>query len=88
MSANSPSNIIPSFKKVKDPLTNLQNACEFVARLSFDQAKLKIQASVDGGTYANCTFEVLSNFPPMIRILGVTIPRDAYSHPVQFKMWH
>lgn len=88
MPATAPSNIIPSVKKVKDPLTNLQTACEFTARLAFEQAKLKIQAAVDGGTYNNCTFEVLSNYPPMIRILGVTIPRDAYSHPVQFKMWH
>lgn len=88
MPATAPSNIIPSVKKVKDPLTNLQTACEFTARLAFEQAKLKIQAAVDGGTYGNCTFEVLSNYPPMIRILGVTIPRDAYSHPVQFKMWH
>ena len=88
MPASAPSNIIPSFKKVKDPLTNLQTACEFSARLSFDQAKLKIQSSVDGGAFSDCTFEVLSNFPPMIRILGVTTPRDAYSHPVIFKMWH
>lgn len=88
MAANAPSNIIPSFKKVKDPLTNLQTACEFSARLSFDQAKLQIQASVDEGAFSDCTFEVLSNFPPMIRILGVTIPRDAYSHPVIFKLWH
>ena len=88
MAANAPSNIVISFKKVKDPLTNLQTSCEFTARLAFEQSKLKIQASVNGGAYGNCTFEVLSNYPPMIRILGVTIPRDAYSHPVIFKMWH
>lgn len=89
MPATPPSNIIPSFKKVKDPLTNLQTACEFTARLVFEQAKLRIQASVDDGeAYSACTFEVLSNYPPMIRILGVTIPRDGYSHPVVFRMWH
>lgn len=88
MPTTAPSVIIPSCKKIKDPLTGLQNSCEFTARLSFEQAKLKVQAVVDGLAPVNCTFEVISNFPPMIRIVGVTIPRDAYSHPVVFKMWH
>ncbi|MDG4551954.1 MAG: HU family DNA-binding protein [Candidatus Contendobacter sp.] len=95
MPAEAPSNIIPSVKKLKDPLTNLQTACEFTARLSFDANKLKIAHRVDDlsdnpptEAYTPSTFEVLSNFPPMIRILGVNVPRDGYSHPVIFKFWH
>lgn len=88
MAASAPSSIILSFKKIKDSLTNLQTSCEFTARLAFEQTKLKIQASVDGDVYTDCTFTVLSNYPPMIRINDITIPRDAYSHPVTFKMWH
>lgn len=88
MAANAPSNILVTYKKVKDPITNLQTSYEFTARLTFEQAKLRIQAQVDGGTFTDCAFDVLSNFPPMIRITGVQIPRDAYTHPVVFKMWH
>lgn len=88
MPATAPSLIIPAFKKVKDPLSNLQTSCEFTARLQFAPSKLRIKASVDGEAFAACTYDILSNFPPMIRINGITIPRDAYSHPVAFQMWH
>lgn len=88
MPAEAPSNILISFKKVKDSLSNLQTACEFTARLAFDANKLNITHSIDEAADAPCTFEVISNYPPMIRILGVTVPRDAYSHPVVFKMKH
>ena len=88
MPTTAPSNVIPTFNKIKDPLNGLQTSCEFTARLSFEQAKLKVQAVVDGLAPVNCTFEVISNFPPMIRMVGVVIPRDGYSHPVVFRMWH
>ncbi|MCP5158504.1 MAG: HU family DNA-binding protein [Gammaproteobacteria bacterium] len=88
MPLDAPSNIIPSFKKTKDPFTNLQTGCEFTVRLTFTQANLKVQAMIDGGAYEDCTFDVLSQYPPMIRVNGVTVPQDGLSHPVQFKFWH
>lgn len=83
-----PSNVIPAFKKVRDPFTNLQTDCEFTARLSFEEAQLHVKASIDGAAFADCTFDVLSNYPPMIRVNGITVPRDGLSHPVVLKFFH
>lgn len=88
MAIDAPSSVIPSFKKVKDPFTNLQTSCEFTARLAFDQAQLKVQASIDQAAFADCAFEVLSNYPPMIRVNGIAVPRDGLSHPVVLRFWH
>ena len=88
MAIAAPSNIVASVKKVKDALTGLQSGVEFTARLEFDSATLKIEATVDGISDGQKTFTTLSNYPPQIRIDGVNIPRDGLSHPVVFSFWH
>lgn len=88
MAINAPSNVVVSVKKVKDQLTNLQTGVEFTGRLDFDPSALKIAATIDGVADGEKTFTTLSNYPPQIRIDGVTIPRDGLSHPVIFSFWH
>ncbi len=88
MAIDAPSNLVVSVKKVKDPLSNLQTGVEFTARLDFDPASLKIEAIIDAVSAGEKTFTTLSNYPPQIRIDGVTVPRDGLSHPVVFNFWH
>jgi len=88
MPIDAPSNAIPNFKKTRDPFTNLQTGAEFTARLGFVESQLHVQASVDDGAFSDCTFDVISNYPPMIKVNGITIPQDGLTHPVEMKFWH
>ncbi|MCB1776539.1 MAG: HU family DNA-binding protein [Candidatus Competibacteraceae bacterium] len=88
MAIEAPSAIIASFKKIKDPFSNLQTGCEFTTRLSFVETQLNIQASIDGGAYVDCGFDIISNYPPAIRINGIVVPQDGLTHAVQIKAWH
>lgn len=83
-----PTNIVPTFKKVRDPFTNQQTGCEFTARLAYDAAMLKAAVAIDGGAFNPVTWSLLTAFPPTVKFNGVTIPRDGLSHVVQIKAWH
>ncbi|MCC8991726.1 MAG: HU family DNA-binding protein [Streptococcus sp.] len=83
-----PSNIVPAFKKVRDPFTNQQTGCEFTARLTYDAAMLKAAVSVDDGAFSDVTWTGISAYPPTVKFNGVVVPRDGLSHIVKFKVWH
>lgn len=80
--------IIPSFKKIRDPFTNLQTGCEFTARLTYDSAMLKAAVSLDNGAFTDVTWSGIGSYPPTVKFNGITIPRDGLSHIVKFKVWH
>jgi nucleoid DNA-binding protein len=83
-----PSNIVPTFKKVRDPFSNLQTGCEFTARLAYDAAMLNAAVSIDDGQFAPVTWIELTAFPPTVKFNGITVPRDGLSHIVNLKVWH
>lgn len=85
---NAPTTVIPSFKKVKDPFTNLQTGYEFSARLQYDSAMLKAAVSVDSSPFSDITWTPITSYPPSVKLNDVVVPRDGLTHIVIFRLWH
>ena len=83
-----PTSVIPSFKKVKDPFTNLQTGYEFSARLQYDSAMLKAAVSVDSSPFSDITWTPITSYPPSVKLNDVVVPRDGLTHIVIFRLWH